>query len=115
METREAVEAPEPGLTASGVVDAPLATAAALDSTTFAGLNPNEGIPATWEERARKAWEYYPCLRRFTHTVLHPKQTMARQAGGIKRTLLTGIATGKGAGDIVRDFGSVIEDKDSFR
>lgn len=36
-------------------------------------------------------------------------------ADGIKRTLLTGIATGKGAGDIVRDLGSVIEDKDSFR
>ena len=36
-------------------------------------------------------------------------------ADGIKRTLLTGIATGKGAGDIVRDLGAVIEDKDSFR
>jgi len=36
-------------------------------------------------------------------------------ADGIKRTLLTGIATGKGAGDIVRDLGEVIEDKDSFR
>lgn len=33
----------------------------------------------------------------------------------IKRTLLNGIATGKGAGDIVRDLGAVIEDKDSFR
>ena len=59
METRQNPEAPEPGLFAAGVVDAPLATAAALDSTTFAGLNPNEAIPATWEERARKAWEYY--------------------------------------------------------
>jgi hypothetical protein len=59
METREAVESPVPGLSASGVVDLPLATAAALDSATFAGLNPNEAIPATWEERARKAWEYY--------------------------------------------------------
>jgi len=34
---------------------------------------------------------------------------------GIKRTLLSGIATGKGAGDIVRDLGEVIVDKDSFR
>jgi len=59
METREAVESPTPGLSASGVVAAPLATAAALDAATFAGLNPNEAIPATWEERARKAWEYY--------------------------------------------------------
>lgn len=34
---------------------------------------------------------------------------------GIKRTLLSGIATGKGAGDIVRDLGEVIVDKESFR
>jgi SPP1 gp7 family putative phage head morphogenesis protein len=36
-------------------------------------------------------------------------------ADGIKRTILNGIATGKGADDIVRDLGSVIVDKDSFR
>ena len=36
-------------------------------------------------------------------------------ADGIKRTILSGIATGKGADDIVRDLGSVIEDKESFR
>jgi len=59
METRENPNAPETGLSVIGVTDAPLATAAALDSNTFAGLNPNEAIPATWEERARKAWEYY--------------------------------------------------------
>lgn len=34
---------------------------------------------------------------------------------GIKRTIMTGIATGKGTDDIVRDLGRVIEDKDSFR
>ena len=34
---------------------------------------------------------------------------------GIKRTILTGIATGKGAGDIVRDLGEVVVDKESFR
>ena len=34
---------------------------------------------------------------------------------GIKRTILNGIATGKGADDIVRDMGKVILDKDSFR
>jgi len=36
-------------------------------------------------------------------------------ADGIKRTLLSGIATGKGAGDIVRDLGEVVVDKESFR
>ncbi len=36
-------------------------------------------------------------------------------ADGIKRTILSGITTGKGAGDIVRDLGEVIVDKDSFR
>jgi SPP1 gp7 family putative phage head morphogenesis protein len=34
---------------------------------------------------------------------------------GIKRTILSGIATGKGSDDIVRDLGKVIEDKESFR
>lgn len=34
---------------------------------------------------------------------------------GIKRTILSGIATGKGTDDIVRDLGRVIEDKESFR
>jgi len=34
---------------------------------------------------------------------------------GIKRTILSGVATGKGADDIVRDLGKVIEDKESFR
>lgn len=36
-------------------------------------------------------------------------------ADGIKRTILNGVATGKGADDIVRDMGKVIIDKDSFR
>ena len=36
-------------------------------------------------------------------------------ASGIKRTILSGITTGKSARDIVRDMGSVIEDKESFR
>jgi len=37
IETRQNQEASEPSLSAAGVSDAPLATAAALDSTTFAG------------------------------------------------------------------------------
>lgn len=46
-------------LSADGGVIVPLATAAALDPSTFACLNPIDAIPTTWEERARKAWEYY--------------------------------------------------------
>jgi len=42
-----------------GLVIAPLATAAALDPSVFSKVNATEAIPATWEERARKAWEYY--------------------------------------------------------
>ncbi len=34
---------------------------------------------------------------------------------GIKRTILSGITTGKGVREIVRDMGTVIEDKQSFR
>lgn len=37
----------------------PLATAAALDSGVFSKVNALEALPRTWEERARKAWEYY--------------------------------------------------------
>jgi len=37
----------------------PLAAAAALDSHAFAGINASDAIPAAWEDRARKAWEYY--------------------------------------------------------
>ncbi len=44
---------------ANGWVITPLATIAALDSSTFSAVNATSAIPATWEERARKAWEYY--------------------------------------------------------
>jgi hypothetical protein len=36
-----------------------LGTVAALDAAVFSKLNVTEAIPSTWEERARKAWEYY--------------------------------------------------------
>ncbi len=36
-----------------------LATAAALDASAFGKLQVEEAIPATWEERAKLAWEYY--------------------------------------------------------
>ena len=51
-------EQPE-SLDTTGFVIAPLAAAAALDSAAFSKVNATEAIPATWEERARKAWEYY--------------------------------------------------------
>ncbi len=44
---------------ADGMVLTPLAAAAALDSSAFAGINASDAIPAAWEDRARKAWEYY--------------------------------------------------------
>jgi hypothetical protein len=45
---------------AQGIIIAPLATAAALDASTFAKINADDlTIPALWEERAKKAWEYY--------------------------------------------------------
>lgn len=37
----------------------PLATAAALDGSAFSGINASDAVPVTWEDRARKAWEYY--------------------------------------------------------
>jgi len=44
---------------ADGLVVVPLAAAAALDTGVFSRVNASEAIPASWEERARKAWEYY--------------------------------------------------------
>ena len=51
-------EQPE-SLDTTGFIIAPMAAAAALDSAAFSKVNATEAIPATWEERARKAWEYY--------------------------------------------------------
>jgi len=42
-----------------GLVVVPLATAAALDPSVFNKVNTSEAVPTSWEERARKAWEYY--------------------------------------------------------
>ncbi|MDH7602237.1 MAG: hypothetical protein QHI38_08835 [Armatimonadota bacterium] len=50
----------QPGLHAQGAVIVPMATAAMLDSAAFARINPYESsIPIAWEDRAKKAWEYY--------------------------------------------------------
>ncbi|MDF7806237.1 hypothetical protein P4E94_02230 [Pontiellaceae bacterium B12219] len=43
----------------NGDVLTPMATAAALDSSAFSNVNANNAVPASWDERARKAWEYY--------------------------------------------------------
>jgi len=47
-----------PPLHADGLVLVPHA-AAPLDPSVFSKVNPSEAIPASWEDRARKAWEYY--------------------------------------------------------
>lgn len=50
----------EHDIQAQGIVITPMATAAMLDSAVFARVNPDDcSIPKTWEERAKKAWEYY--------------------------------------------------------
>lgn len=37
----------------------PMVAAAALDASAFSKINATEAIPESWEERARRAWEYY--------------------------------------------------------
>jgi len=48
-----------PTLQADGLMLVPLAAAAALDPSVFNKVNATEAVPASWEDRARKAWEYY--------------------------------------------------------
>ncbi len=43
----------------NGYAIVPMAAAAALDASAFSKVNATDTIPPTWEERARKAWEYY--------------------------------------------------------
>jgi hypothetical protein len=43
----------------STLINAPLVTAAALDSSAFNRIAANDTIPVNWDERAKKAWEYY--------------------------------------------------------
>lgn len=37
----------------------PQATAATIDGSAFSGITATEAVPATWEDRARRAWTYY--------------------------------------------------------
>ena len=50
-------DVPETAVTAIGPEH--LAAVAALDASAFGKLQVEEAIPATWEERAKLAWEYY--------------------------------------------------------
>ena len=59
MESNVQPEQNEAGPDTTGFIIAPMAAAAALDAAAFSKVNASEGVPATWEERARKAWEYY--------------------------------------------------------
>jgi len=57
---RHAQKSHLPVPTADGQSAQPLAaTAAVLDSSVFSKIAAMDVIPRTWEERARKAWEYY--------------------------------------------------------
>jgi hypothetical protein len=59
LESNTQPEQNHTGPDATGFIIAPMAAAAALDSAAFSRVNASEAVPATWEERARKAWEYY--------------------------------------------------------
>jgi hypothetical protein len=59
LESHAQPEQNQTGPDATGFVIAPMAAAAALDSAAFSKVNASESVPATWEEHARKALEYY--------------------------------------------------------
>ena len=54
----QAQEFSEPNSAYAVVVPA-MASAAALDPSAFSGINASDAIPANWDDRARRAWEYY--------------------------------------------------------
>jgi len=59
LEINAQTEESQTGQDTTGFIIAPMAAAAALDAAAFSRVNASEAVPATWEERARKAWEYY--------------------------------------------------------
>jgi hypothetical protein len=59
VESNAQPEQNQTGPDTTGFIIAPMAAAAALDSAAFSRVNASEAVPATWDERARKAWEYY--------------------------------------------------------
>lgn len=61
METNnsQAQELSAESSSAYGVIVSPMASAAALDPSAFGSLSATSAIPTSWEDRAKKAWEYY--------------------------------------------------------
>jgi hypothetical protein len=59
LESNAQPEQNQTGSDTTCFIIAPMAAAAALDSAAFSRVNASEAVPTTWEERARKAWEYY--------------------------------------------------------
>ena len=59
MTQQATAQAEHPETTVVALGPEHLATAAALDAGAFGKLQVEEAIPATWEERAKLAWEYY--------------------------------------------------------
>lgn len=53
------IPTPDPDLYSDLGLVIPLASVAALDSSAWSGLNPTSAIPVNWEDRARRAWEFY--------------------------------------------------------
>jgi flagellar basal body-associated protein FliL len=59
VESNAQQEQKQAGPDTTGFIIAPMTAAAALDTAAFSRVNASEMVPATWEEHARKAWEYY--------------------------------------------------------
>jgi hypothetical protein len=59
VDTNAQPDTEQPDNESSGYAIVPMAAAAALDASAFSKVNASDAVPATWEERARKAWEYY--------------------------------------------------------
>ena len=59
MKTRNKRNVESDDLLSQGIGGGPLATAAALDAAVFGRVSASHSVPAAWEDRARKAWEFY--------------------------------------------------------
>jgi len=59
VDTNAQPDTDQPDNESSGYAIVPMAAAAALDASAFSKVNASDAVPATWAERARKAWEYY--------------------------------------------------------
>jgi hypothetical protein len=59
VDTNAQPDTEQPDNESNGYAIVPMAAAAGLDASAFSKVNASDAVPATWEERARKAWEYY--------------------------------------------------------